>query len=98
MKKIIFLVIVAFFVLTTILYSNRSKVQIVDVYVCDVGVMSAQISAKAKVSRKDLYIVGYCKCQGVNKDMMSLVKNFVKECDPKKHMVYSCVCVGKSGY
>ena len=81
-----------------VLFSSSKKTQIADIYICDVGIVAAEINAKAKVSRKDLYIVGYCKCQGVNKDMVSMVKDYQKECDLAKHDVYSCACVGKSGY
>ena len=98
MKKIVFIIIGLLIIVSTFVWSRSKKTQIVDVYVCDVGLVSAEINAKAQVSRKDLYIVGYCKCNGVNKDMMSYVRDHKKNCDPDKHMVYSCVCIGKSGY
>lgn len=78
----------------TALYS--SSVQIVDVFVCEQGLKIAETTAKARVSRRELYTVSYCTCQGVDKSLQSEVKDM--ECKPPRNYVYSCVCVGKNYY
>lgn len=98
MKKALLISVIIVFIGAGILYSRRSSPQIVEVFVCDVGIVSAELSAKVKVSRKKIYIVGSCKCQGVNDDMKEKIQNYKEECDPKNDQVYSCICIGKSHY
>ena len=38
--------------------------QIVDIYICEEGAVLAELSAKAIVSRKELYRASYCDCEG----------------------------------
>ncbi len=97
MKKIFIATIFLFLLLGGIIVA-KNNAQIVDIYVCSQGLLSAELEAKAKVSRKEIYVVGYCQCQGVDNDLVKEVRNYKNECDLSKHMVYSCMCVGKSNY
>jgi hypothetical protein len=75
---------------------SRKNIQVVDLYVCDAGIIAAELHAKASVSRKELYVVSHCTCEGVNSDMKKAVKT--SSCEAPRNNVYSCICVGKSTY
>ena len=97
MKKIIFMLTLLMFVATTgIVYSARGGYQVVEVYVCEEGVILANMLAQVTTNRKELYTVSYCSCEGVEESMRSEVTK--TPCDPPKDMVYSCLCVGKNSY
>jgi len=93
MKKIIVFIISFMFFATAIF--SKVAYQIVDVYVCQTGRDMANLQAKASVSRKELYRVSYCTCQGVSSNLKVKVKD--NSCKTNKQ-VYSCVCIGTSGY
>ncbi len=94
MKKILFLTILIFVLfLSGVLYS---KLQIVNVYVCEETLFMAELTAKVTVSRKELYSVSYCECQGIHPSMKSEVKKM--NCEPPKNNVYTCICAGKASY
>ncbi|HOO72146.1 MAG TPA: hypothetical protein PK926_10325 [Spirochaetota bacterium] len=100
MGKIVGSVIIAAFIGIAALYADvagaTKAYQIVDLYVCEEGIVLAEMLAKSSVSRKELYVVSYCTCEGVNSDMKSQVK--VSSCEAPKNMVYSCICIGRSSY
>lgn len=98
MKKLALSLIIIFIsaFIAVVTLPAAKKMQVVDVMVCDVGLDSAKLSAKAKVSRKLLYSVSYCVCEGLD----SSFKNEVTkgECGGEKSGVYACTCVGQGGY
>jgi hypothetical protein len=69
MKRIIFAAVVIFlFIFINVLRgANENRYQMVDIYVCgDWDPAMAELSAKVKVSRKELLTVSYCTCIGKN--------------------------------
>jgi len=80
-----------------VLYGLRgSSYQMVGVYVCEEGILMAEIAAKVKVSRKQLLTVSYCTCEGVS--MAEEINMADKKCDPQKNSIYSCSCIGRNNY
>ncbi len=93
MKKIA--LIIAVMTVVSIAGFSKPKYQVVDIYVCQTTGEMANLQAKASVSRKELYRVSYCTCEGVN----SSLKREVRDGSCKnKNRVYSCVCIGTAGY
>ncbi len=82
--------------------------QIADIYVCDSGMVMAEISAKSIVSRKELYRASYCSCEGVDPVMKKEVQKgtWKREgyeveygsCEAPRDRVFHCVCVGQNEY
>lgn len=95
MKKI-YLSILFVFASGFMLFLNGANYQFAEIYVCDDEQVMAELAAKAAISRKELYIVSYCSCQGVDKSLKTLVKK--STCNPPKDSVYICRCVGKANY
>jgi hypothetical protein len=95
MKKII-LSILFVFSSGIILYLHSANFQLAEIYVCDDEQVNAELAAKVNISRKELYIVSYCNCQGVDKSLKTLVKK--ASCTPPKDSVYICRCIGKANY
>jgi hypothetical protein len=105
MKKMIVASILLSLFMGGVVYSSY---QVVDVYICEEGMVLAEITAKSIVSRKELYRASYCDCQGVNDDMKSRVKKGSWEregfkyeygsCESPKNRVFRCVCVGTDRY
>ncbi|OHD66408.1 MAG: hypothetical protein A2176_06660 [Spirochaetes bacterium RBG_13_51_14] len=86
-----------FFAFSGVLYSSKWNLyQIVDIYVCEEGIVLAELLAKARLNRHQLTVVSYCTCEGVDPSLKTEVKNAT--CEPPKDMVYSCTCIGKSHY
>lgn len=97
MKKIIFALVLILCSCLGITYSaGRGQSQLVDIYVCEEGIMQAELTAKVKVSRKELCSVSYCKCEGTDPSLVSEVRGM--SCKPPEDNIYSCVCVGRAGY
>ena len=97
MKQVFIALLMTSLCITGLVYGSSVRdYQVVDIYVCEEGIVLAELLAKSSVSRKDLYVVSYCTCEGVNNDMKSEVKNM--SCEAPKDMVYSCICVGTSSY
>ena len=44
----------------------RGNVELAEVYVCSSGPHLANLQAKTNVSRLDLYVASYCKCQAID--------------------------------
>jgi hypothetical protein len=96
MKKIILSLLFVFstgFML--LLYS--ANFQLAEIYICENEQFTAEVAAKANISRKELYIVSYCNCQGVDKSLKSLVKKGTT-CGAEKENIYICRCIGKANY
>jgi hypothetical protein len=95
MKKIILSIL---FVFSTgfMLFLYSANYQHAEIYVCDNEQFTAELSAKASISRKELYIVSYCNCQGIDKSLKSMVKK--NSCTAEKENVYICRCIGKANY
>ncbi len=95
MKKII---ISLLFVFSSgmILLLHSANYQFAEIYICEEEQFTAQMTAKANISRKELYIVSYCNCQGVDKSLKTLAKK--GSCTAEKDNVYICRCVGKANY
>ena len=80
-----------------VLYSSKlSSYQVVDVFICEEGVVLAEMTAKTLLNRRELTTVSYCTCEGVDQSFKTGVTK--TKCDPPKDMVYSCVCIGKTRY
>lgn len=105
MKKLMLAMLFTSLITAGALYGEY---QIVDVYICDSGLVMAEISAKSIVSRKELYRASYCSCEGVDPSMKNLVKKGTWKhggfemqygsCEAPKNRVFHCVCVGKNHY
>jgi hypothetical protein len=95
MKKII-LSILFVFSSGIIFFLYSANYQHAEIYICEDEQFTAELSAKASISRKELYIVGYCSCQGVDKSLKSLAKK--GSCTTEKDNVYICRCIGKANY
>ncbi len=79
------------------LYSSRmSDYQVAEVFVCAEGVVIAEMKAKTALNRQVLTSVSYCSCEGVDPSFKTEVKKDV--CEPPGDMVYSCNCIGRTGY
>lgn len=98
MKKIIITLAVIAGLLSTglVLNAGMRGYQAVDIYVCDSSIISAEMRAKSKVSRQDLYVAGYCSCMGFDNELKSEVRD--DPCDPPRDSVFLCTCFGKSSY
>ena len=84
-------------VITGALYSSRiSDYQIAEVYVCAGGMILAELQAKSALNRQELTSVSYCSCEGMDPSFKSEVKK--GSCEPPNDMVYSCNCIGRTGY
>jgi hypothetical protein len=95
MKKIIISILFVFSSgIVFFLYS--ANFQHAEIYVCDSEQFTAELSAKAAISRKELYIVSYCTCQGVDKSLKTLAKK--DSCTTDRNNVYICRCIGKANY
>lgn len=82
---------------TSALYSlKKSDFQVIEVFVCEEGVILAEMIAKTSVNREELLVVSYCSCEGIDPSFKTSVKK--TPCNPPKDMVYSCTCVGKTHY
>ena len=92
-KVIIFSMIFLIFIFSGILYS---KYHLVDVVICEKSLVMAEVGAMARVSRKELYTVGYCECEGVDPSMKAEVQGM--DCSSPNMEAYACVCVGKAHY
>lgn len=96
MKKLLIIsVFLVVSLLSVVLYS-KTRMQLVNVYICESTLIMAELSAKVAVNRKELISVSYCKCEGIHPSMKSEVKNM--NCEAPKNNVYLCVCSGKYGY
>lgn len=105
MKKIFLALLVAGMAAGGALYGEY---QIADVYICESGLVMAEISAKSIVSRKELYRASYCNCEGVDPSLKNLVKKGkwkrqgyeveYGSCEAPRNRVFHCVCVGKNHY
>ncbi|HOD16097.1 MAG TPA: hypothetical protein PLA65_15600 [Spirochaetota bacterium] len=85
------------FLSSGMLYSSKlSSYQVADVFICEEGIVLAEMTAKTLLSRRELTTVSYCTCEGVDQSFKTgVTKN---KCEPPKDMVYSCTCVGKTHY
>jgi hypothetical protein len=82
--------------------------QIVELFVCESGLLSAELSARSIVSRRELYRASYCDCEGVDTSLRENVRKgkwqrdgFEYEygtCAAPKNLVFYCICVGKDRY
>ena len=98
MKRLIILAtLFLVFAVAGVLHStNRGLYQVVEVYICEQEVASAEIVAKTSISRQELTTVSYCTCDGVDPSMKVFVKK--NKCEPPRDMVYACICIGKTHY
>eukprot|EP00831_Metopus_contortus_P027013 TRINITY_DN22828_c0_g1_i1.p2 TRINITY_DN22828_c0_g1~~TRINITY_DN22828_c0_g1_i1.p2 ORF type:complete len:105 (+),score=0.68 TRINITY_DN22828_c0_g1_i1:448-762(+) len=104
MKRLV-LVLAAVLIAANALYSGY---QTVGVYVCESGMTMAELSARTIVTRKELYRASSCKCEGVDRELKTLVKKgkwsgegFEYEygsCEPPRNIVYHCICIGTDSY
>ncbi len=79
------------------LYSSRiSDYQVADVYICSQGIILAELQAKAALNRQELTSVSYCSCEGIDPSFKTEVKK--GSCEPPNDLVYSCSCIGRTGY
>ena len=91
------MILLAVMAFSGVLYSSlRGSFQVVDVYVCEESITMAEMLARAAVSRKELYVVSYCSCQGVDSSLKDKVTKTT--CDAERNMVYACMCIGRSQY
>ena len=67
----------------------------VDIFICEESVNTANLLAKVHVSRSQLTRVSYCNCYGLNPTMKKNVKH--GKC-VKGDGVYLCSCVGLEEY
>jgi|GEM_PF-1652152 len=105
MKKLLFAMLFTSLLIAGTVYGEY---QIVDIFICDSGMVMAEISAKSIVSRKELYRASYCTCEGVDSSLKNLVqkgtwKNQGYEfqygmCEAPRNRVFRCVCVGQNTY
>jgi hypothetical protein len=95
MKKII-LSILFVFSSGIVFFLYSANYQQAEIYVCNEEQFTAELSAKAAISRKELYIVSYCNCSGVDKSLKSLAKK--NTCTSASDNVYLCRCIGKANY
>jgi hypothetical protein len=98
MKRVILLaIVVVLFGVTGVLHSAKmGEYQVVEVYICDQEVLTAEATAKMSITRKELTTVSYCTCDGVDPSMKVYVKK--NKCEPPRDMVYACICIGKTHY
>jgi hypothetical protein len=98
MKRFIFSAITITILLSSgVLYSSKlSSYQVIDVYVCEEGVVLAEMTAKTLLNRRELTTVSYCTCEGVDQSFKTGVTK--TSCNPPKDMVYSCTCIGRTHY
>lgn len=97
MRRSIGIALIVMIAGATALYSSRSiPYQIVDIYICDSDGAIAPLTAKAAVSRKELYTVSGCKCEGVDRGLRGEVTR--TPCEAPRNQVFMCTCVGKAGY
>jgi len=95
--KRLIVAVIFLFISSGLLYSSRrTSYQLVDVYVCENTIETAELAAKVKVSRKQLLTVSYCTCEGISEG--SGTGDASMKCDPPKDAVYSCTCIGKNQY
>jgi len=105
MKKIVFITMLLMFLFSGIVFS---RYQIADIYICEEGMVLAELSAKSIVSRKELYRASYCSCEGVDPSLKTEVQKGVWKkmgieikygaCEAPKDRVFHCVCVGQDHY
>ncbi|MCU0848787.1 MAG: hypothetical protein MUD12_12960 [Spirochaetes bacterium] len=97
MKKILVLATALVVCMTGMLYSAKiSLYQAVDLFICEESQTLAEMLAKTKISRMELYTVSYCSCNGVDPGFKKAVTK--TSCEKPKDMVYSCICIGRSSY
>ena len=101
MKRLLVSMIVVLVVMSSgVLYSSKlSSYHVVDIYVCEEGVVLAEMIAQTEVNRRELTTVSFCTCEGVDPSFITGVKKTERvTCIPPKNQVYSCICIGKAGY
>lgn len=98
MKSLMISVIaILIFLSSGMLYSSKlSSYQVVDVFICEEGIVLAEMTAKTLVNRRELTAVSYCTCEGVDQSFKTGVTK--TPCKPPKDLVYSCMCIGKTHY
>jgi hypothetical protein len=96
MRRILLAVLLLFSSSIAFALYRANFYQVVEIYVCDSNSIVAETTAKTAISRKELYSVSYCTCEGMDKEMKSEVTK--TPCDPPRDFVFSCICVGKSRY
>ncbi len=98
MKRLVFVTALVFLAGSWgVLYGLRGNLyQMVEVYLCEDGIVMAEIAAKVKVSRKQLLTVSYCTCEGLS--MGEEIGMTEMKCDPQKNSIYSCSCIGRNHY
>ena len=98
MKRLVFMAVTVLLLISAgILHGFRkSSYQFVDIYVCESDVPLAELTAKVKVSRKELLVVSFCTCEGVAHGVRSSLANM--KCAPPEDTVYSCYCIGRNHY
>jgi hypothetical protein len=105
MKKII---ILSLLMLSIGMVALSRQYQIVDLFVCESGLLSAELSARSIVSRRELYRASYCNCEGVDSSLRENVRKgkwqregFEYEygtCAAPKNLVFYCICIGYARY
>ena len=79
-----------------------------DIYLCEESTFQAEFAARVLANRNELTRASFCKCDqvpGVNKDKVKKgtweKMGYVFEygsCEPPKHRVYRCYCIGTTEY
>lgn len=91
------IITIVIFLSSGVLYSSKlSSYQVVDVFICEEGIVLAEMTAKMLLNRRELTTVSYCTCEGVDQSFKTGVTK--TKCEPPKDMVYSCICIGKTHY
>lgn len=98
MKRLALLITaVALVFVSGALYSSRiSDYHVADIYVCSQGIILAELQAKTALNRQELTSVSYCACEGIDPSFKTEVKK--GSCEPPNDLVYSCSCIGRTGY